>query len=59
MDIFNLTGCLSKCKKYAYITQPGGMQYEYYENSGQNAMKLQLYFSNAEHELREQVNASA
>ena len=65
-EIFTLTGCLSQCDKYAYNIQPtGGMQYMC-EGDGEewqrildfdrNSLRLLLYFSKAEHELREQVN---
>lgn len=54
-DIFNLTGCLSMCKKYAYnVQQIETTQYRKAED-GNTTLTLALYYSNVEHELREQV----
>ena len=55
--IFNITGCLSMCDKYAYTAhQIMGMTYEEAPDTNTTTLTLQLYYSNVEHELREQVN---
>ena len=55
--IFNMTGCLSMCNKYAYTAQQLlEMQYVDAPDSNTTTLTLQLYYSNVEHELREQVN---
>ena len=55
--IFDLTGCLSMCEKYAYTAQQIiGMQYLDTSDTNTTTLALQLYYSNVEHELREQVN---
>ena len=54
--IFNITGCLSMCDKYAYTSQQIlGMQYVEASNINTSTLTLQLSYSNVEHELREQV----
>ena len=54
--IFDLTGCLSMCDKYAYTAQEiGGMQYVKSPDTNTSTFSLQLYYSNVEHELREQI----
>ena len=61
-DIFDMTGCLSMCDKYAYTTQQiTEMQYSDaadlpYADSNISTLTLQLFYSDVEHELREQVN---
>ena len=63
-DIFDMTGCLSMCDKYAYTTQQlGGMQYidaadilDAQMRPNTSTLTLILYYSDVEHELREQVN---
>ena len=61
-DIFEWTGCLSKCDKNAYYSTPmGGMTtyngtYLPWDLRGHNVLWVQLYYSSVEHELREQVN---
>ena len=63
-DIFDMTGCLSMCDKYAYTTQQlGGMQYidaadipDAQMRPNTSILTFQLYYSDVEHELREQVN---
>ena len=62
-DIFAMTGCLSMCDKYAYTTkQIGAMQYSDAADIPYAPMRpntttltLLLYYSDVEHELREQV----
>ena len=65
-ELFDLTGCLSMCEKYAYSAQQEGAT-TYTENGDylgtnpdttNNTLMLGLYYSNVEHELREQVNMS-
>ena len=58
-ELFDLTGCLSMCEKYAYSAQQESAT-TYMENpdSTNNTLMLILYYSNVEHELREQVNMS-
>ena len=56
-EIFDLTGCLSMCEKYAYTSQQnGGTSYMEDTNNANTTLVLQLYYSHVEHELREQVN---
>ena len=54
--IFDLTGCLSNCEKYAYTAQQE-VSTMYVENPINNDTTLELafYFANVEHELRQQV----
>ena len=56
-EIYDLTGCLSMCEKYAYISQPIGVT-TYMEDpkNTKTTMVLQLYYQYVEHELREQVS---
>ena len=55
-EIFDLTGCLSLCDKYAYTAQQVmGMKYMDATNSNTSTLTLQFYYSDVEHELREQV----
>ena len=56
-EIFDLTGCLSMCEKYAYTSQQnGGTSYMEDTNNANTTLMLQLYYSNVEHELRKQVS---
>ena len=63
-EIFDTSGCLSMCDKYAYTTQQfGGMQYidaadipDAKMRPNTSTLTLNLYYSDVEHELREQVN---
>ena len=55
-NIFAKTGCLSLCDKYAYTTrQVGGMIYESGNITKTSTLTLQMYYTDVEHELREQV----
>ena len=58
-ELYDLTGCLSMCEKYAYSAQQeGATTYTENPDSTNNTLMLGLYYSNVEHELREQVNMS-
>ena len=59
--IYEMTGCLSMCDKFAYTAQQVvGMQYvDSSDTLNTTTLTLQLYYSNIEHELREQVNFPA
>ena len=60
-QIFDMTGCLSMCDKYAYTAlQLTGMQYvDASDTLNTTMLTLQFYYSNIEHELREQVDFQA
>ena len=58
-EIFDLTGCLSMCEKYAYSAQQEGSTiFEENPDNLNTTLMLFLYYSNVEHELREQVKIS-
>ena len=55
-EIFDLTGCLSMCEKDAYSAQQE-FSTIYMKTTSINfsTLTLNLYYSDVEHELREQV----
>ena len=57
-EIFEWTGCLSKCDKNAYHATPMGGMTPYHGTlfRGHNVLLAHIYYSSVEHELREQVN---
>ena len=58
-EIFDLSGCLSLCEKYAYSAQQEGSTiFEENPDNLNTTLMLFLYYSNVEHELREQVKIS-
>ena len=56
-EIYNLTGCLSKCDKYQYTAQPYTNLIEIEDRTPTwvNTLILEFGFSTGKNELREQV----
>ena len=59
-EIFDLTGCLSMCEKYAYSAQlEGATTFTETLDNLNTTLEINFYYSNVEHELREQVSKSS
>ena len=60
-EIFRLTGCLSKCNKYEYVAFPWGTtsSMELDDPKFNQTLDMKIYYTNVEHELRQQVNSKS